>query len=224
MQSIARVLYRYASAILISLALPAYASAQVAPAGKASTSQVALSAIQIENFGKVDAAYYRGAQPKGKDYADLAAIGVRTVIDLTKDGDAAEAGMAQRAGMKFYRIPMTTREAPTADTVARFLQIVNDPANQPVYVHCQGGRHRTGVMTAVYRMTEDGWTADQAFAEMKRYKFGADFLHPEFKRFVYGYRPALAVADASHGGTVNHGATKATPASGTSDAKDAIRR
>ncbi len=40
----------------MSLPLPAYAAGQVAPAGKASTSQVALSAIQIENFGKVDAA------------------------------------------------------------------------------------------------------------------------------------------------------------------------
>jgi len=39
-------------------------------------------------------------------------------------------------------------------------------------------------MTAVYRMTQDGWTPEQAFKEMKLYKFGADFLHPEFKRFV----------------------------------------
>jgi protein tyrosine/serine phosphatase len=56
-----------------------------------------------------------------------------------------------------------------------------------VYVHCVGGRHRTGVMTAVYRMIQDRWTADQAFQEMERYKFGADFLHPEFKKFVYGF-------------------------------------
>jgi len=56
-----------------------------------------------------------------------------------------------------------------------------------VYVHCAGGRHRTGVMTAAYRMTHDGWTADQAFKEMKQYGFGADFLHPEFKQFVYAY-------------------------------------
>jgi protein tyrosine/serine phosphatase len=146
------------------------------------------------------------------------------VIDLTKDGDAAEAGMAQQAGMKFYRIPMTTRETPSADTVARFLQMVNDPANQPVYVHCQGGRHRTGVMTAVYRMTKDRWTADQAFAEMKRYKFGADFLHPEFKQFVYSYRPAVAVADALRAGTATTGSTKATAAAGAGDAKDASRR
>jgi protein tyrosine/serine phosphatase len=55
-------------------------------------------------------------------------------------------------------------------------------------VHCVGGRHRTGVMTAAYRMTHDGWTPDRAFAEMKQYKFGADFLHPELKAFVFSYR------------------------------------
>ena len=102
--------------------------------------------------------------------------------------------MAERSGMKYVQIPMTTRQAPTSAQLAEFLAIVNDPANQPVYVHCVGGRHRTGVMTAAYRMTQDGWNGEQAFAEMKQYKFGADFLHPEFKAFVYGYRPVLAHA------------------------------
>jgi len=99
--------------------------------------------------------------------------------------------------MKFNRIPMTTRVVPTAEQVTSFLALVNDPANQPVYVHCAGGRHRTGVMTAIYRMTQDQWTSDKAFKEMKKYKFGADFLHPEFKRFVFAFHaepvPAPAV-------------------------------
>jgi hypothetical protein len=53
-------------------------------------------------------------------------------------------------------------------------------------------------------MENDGWSADRAFAEMKRYKFGMDVLHPEFKQFVYAYQPAgtldrrVAVA-ARHG-------------------------
>jgi len=158
------------------------------------------TSIGIDNFGQVNSHYYRGAQPKGGAYANLATLGVKTVIDLTKDGDAREASLVKAAGMTFYRIPMTTHEPPSKDKVAQFLEIVNDPANQPVYVHCQGGRHRTGVMTAVYRMTNDRWTADQAFAEMKKYRYGADFLHPEFKQFVYGYRPevrALEVAAVS---------------------------
>src|SRR5258708_39537466 len=94
-------------------------------------------------------------------------------------------------------MPMTTHEPPTGARLAEFLSIIDDPAKQPVYVHCVGGRHRTGVMTAVYRMTHDGWTADQAFKEMKQYNFGADFLHAEFKNFVYGYRPQASGLVAS---------------------------
>jgi protein tyrosine/serine phosphatase len=146
----------------------------------------------IDNFGTVNERYYRGAQPEGRAYTDLAAAGVKLVIDLQEDGDRSEPALVERAGMKYVRIPMNTRIAPTSEQVTTFLQLVNDPANQPVYVHCAGGRHRTGVMTAVYRMTLEGWTADRAFKEMKQYRFGADFLHPEFKRYVYAYRPAPA--------------------------------
>ena len=148
-----------------------------------------LSDIRIDNFGQLNTSYYRGAQPYAHDYTDLAELGVKTVIDLQADGLANEPDLVQATGMKFYRIPMTTRVPPTPEQRALFLRLVTDPANQPVYVHCAGGRHRTGVMTAVYRMEQDGWTADRAFQEMKRYRFGADFLHPEFKRFVYEYEP-----------------------------------
>jgi hypothetical protein len=49
-------------------------------------------------------------------------------------------------------------------------------------------------MTAVYRMTKDGLTGEQAFKEMKQYKYGPDFLHPEFKKFVQKYQPKAATA------------------------------
>jgi tyrosine-protein phosphatase SIW14 len=164
------------------------------------------SRIRIDNFGQVDARFYRGAQPRGGDYADLAALGVKTVIDLQADGhNYDEAQLVEAVGMTFYRIPMTGHVPPTPDQIATFLDIVNDPAQQPVYIHCKVGRHRTGVMTAIYRMEKDGWTADQAFREMKEYEFGWDFLHPEFKRFVFSYRPedatvpleAVATSEAS---------------------------
>lgn len=146
-------------------------------------------AIAIENFGRVTELYYRGAQPSDRDYRALAAFGIRTVIDLQADGLSSEPARVAAAGMQFYRIPMTTHVPPTPAQLALFLSLVNDPANQPVYVHCAGGRHRTGVMTAIHRIADLRWSADQAFREMKEYKFGPDFLHPEFKRFVYTYRP-----------------------------------
>ena len=181
------MLRAYAAAVVFSLA-----SVSSFAAGASAS---ALANIRIDNFGQVSDSYFRGAQPVGDDYASLAAIGVKTVIDLTdEDASADEPRLVTGLGMKSLRIPMSTRETPSAEKIGEFLQIVNDPANQPVYVHCVGGRHRTGVMTAVFRMTHDGWTADQAFAEMKKYKFGADFLHPEFKKFVYAFNPAAKPA------------------------------
>src|SRR5262245_34315032 len=115
------------------------------------------AAIQIDNFGQIDAHYYRGAQPKGEDFKALSALGVKMIIDLASEGDAREEANSRAAGMSFVRIPMTTHQVPSPAVIAQFLSIVNNPANQPVYVHCIGGKHRTGVMTAIYRMTVDNW-------------------------------------------------------------------
>lgn len=177
-----RVPRRYVLALALGLGLASSAAAQTGQAVKPTR-------IRIKNFGEVNAHYYRGAQPDRQGFADLDALGIATVIDLAAEGDPGEQAIVESLGMKFHRIPMTTRDVPTPLQLAEFLKLINDPANQPVYVHCMGGRHRTGVMTAAYRMNEEGWTADRAFAEMKRYQFGADFLHPEFKTFVFGYHP-----------------------------------
>jgi uncharacterized protein (TIGR01244 family) len=153
--------------------------------------------IGIDNFARVNDTYYRGAQPIGRDYADLAALGIRTVINLTSDEDDSfdERQSVEAQGMRYLHIPMSTRRPPTGKELETFFAVVNASESQPVYVHCVGGRHRTGVMTAVYRMTRDGLSGEQAFKEMKQYKYGPDFLHPEFKKFVHDYqvaRPAVA--------------------------------
>jgi protein tyrosine/serine phosphatase len=180
--------HRSVAALLIAVAL-------TTPAAAATSASTALANIRIDNFGKISDSYYRGAQPDARDYTDLAALGIRTVIDLTRDGRSDEPGQVERAGMKFYRIPMTTSDRPADAAITQFLALVNNPANQPVYVHCQGGRHRTGVMTAVFRMTQDGWTADHAYAEMKQFNFEGFPGHPTLKNFVFDY---YGQVDRSH--------------------------
>jgi len=177
-------------ALLVALILAITAHAEAAPSAR-------LANIRIENFGQINKTYYRGAQPRPEDFTDLAALGVKTVIDLTSyDSEVGEEAMVADAGMKFYRIPMTTIDRPSDKVVAKFLNLVNDPANQPVFVHCRGGRHRTGAMTAVYRMTHDRWDADQAYAEMQQYGFEQGFPpHPELKEFVYAYYDELNGTD-----------------------------
>src|SRR5262249_60602340 len=81
---------------------------------------------------------------------------------------------------------------PSDGAVRQFMQLVNDPANQPVFIHCHGGRHRTGAMTAVYRMNNYGWNANQAYNEMKQYEFDSGIGHGALKDYVYSYYSVLA--------------------------------
>ena len=192
-----RLVSTFTLAAIVTL-LPSLPTTVQASEGPPSTRVADVSNIKIGNFGQVNANYYRGEQPEDGDYAALAALGIRTVIDLQADGgNDHEAQLVEAAGMTFHRIPMTTRVAPTLEQIARFMTIVTNPAHQPVYVHCAAGKHRTGVMTAVYRMEHDGWTADQAYQEMKRYRFGSSIWHPEFKDFVYHYQPLRMYGSSS---------------------------
>ena len=189
----------HACGVALALVL-AFASDLNAGSDKAA----ALAAIRIDNFGQVSDKFYRGAQPDRRDYRALAVLGVRLVIDLQRDFEPTEQRLVEAAGMKFHRIPMTTSDRPSDEAVTSFLKLVNDPANQPVYVHCKGGRHRTGVMTAAYRMTNDGWTADRAYEEMKDYNFKVPlnflFGHDELKDFVFDYYEKLQTAAAASPG------------------------
>jgi len=64
-----------------------------------STRVADVSSIKIGNFGQVNASYCRGAQPEDGDYAALAALGIRTVIDLQPDrGNDHEAQLVEAAG------------------------------------------------------------------------------------------------------------------------------
>ena len=142
---------------------------------------------KIKNFGSINETFYRGAQPKEQDYADLAAMGIKTVIDLQRGGHEESNLSSKPQGMKFYRIPMSDTRSPTSDQAELFLKLVNDPANHPVFVHCAGGRHRTGAMSAIYRITRDGWSADQAYLEMKHYDFEYGMGHGSLKRYVFDF-------------------------------------
>ena len=143
--------------------------------------------IKIKNFGQMTEQFYRGAQPKEEDYQSLAALGIKTVIDLQDDPKSYEKSAVEAAGMRYVNIPMVAKAYPTPEQVAAFLKLVDDPETGKFYVHCAGGRHRTGVMGAVYRFTHDNWNYDQVYAEMKEYDFYTRWGHGSMKKFVQDY-------------------------------------
>jgi len=59
--------------------------------------------------------------------------------------------------------------APSDDQVARVMAVIENPDNQPVFIHCKRGSDRTGTIAAVYRISHENWTSERAIAEAKRY-------------------------------------------------------
>ncbi len=76
-------------------------------------------------------------------------------------------------------------------TLAKYFEILDDPANYPILLHCKAGLHRTGVLAAVYRMEYQGWTRQEAMNEMKSHGFGpaATSANLYVQQYVLGYQP-----------------------------------
>ena len=143
--------------------------------------------VSIKNFGQMDDRFYRGAQPKEKEFKELAQLGIRTIIDLREDPESYEKPMVESLGMTYVHIPMVAKKYPTPEALDLFLKTVNDPNTGKFYVHCAGGRHRTGVIGAVYRFRFYNWDFEQVYKEMKQYDFYTRWGHGAFKDFVEDY-------------------------------------
>ena len=117
----------------------------------------------LPNLHLVAPGIYRGAQPTAAGMRELEKLGIKLVINLRAfhdDEDEVEGTALRRAGIRFK-----TWHAEDEDVV-RFLKLVTDPANQPVFYHCQHGADRTGTMSAIYRMVVQGWGCEAAIREM----------------------------------------------------------
>jgi protein tyrosine/serine phosphatase len=145
------------------------------------------NSVTIKNFGQLDERFFRGGQPKDEEYKELAALGIKTVIDLRNDPKDYAKTSAEALGMRYINIPMSYKQYPAVAKIEEFLKLVDDPATGKFYVHCAGGRHRTGVMGAVYRFNHYGWDYDRTYAEMKKFDFYTRWGHGDLKKFVQDY-------------------------------------
>ena len=143
--------------------------------------------VTIKNFGQMDDRFFRGGQPKEDEYQELAALGIKTIIDLQAEPEAFAKQKVEALGMRYVNIPMIAKKYPEAAHVEQFMKLVDDPSTGKFFVHCGGGRHRTGVMGAVYRFTHYHWNYDQVYSEMKKYDFYTRWGHGDFKKFVQDY-------------------------------------
>lgn len=124
----------------------------------------------VPKLGEVSPTLYRGAQPTRQGFRKLAEMGISIVVDLRERGRKGERQQVTKLGMRFVSIPWNCFHPEDTD-IARFLKLLRDSRGKKVFVHCQTGDDRTGMMIAAYRMAEEGWTAEEAKKEMEAYGF-----------------------------------------------------
>jgi tyrosine-protein phosphatase SIW14 len=124
--------------------------------------------LAIKNFRTVTPWLYRGSQPTFKQFEDLKAAGIKTIVCLRWNSITLhqERAMAAKLGFSLFCLPLSYWVLPTRQEIDRFFSVIDDTKNHPVFVHCLHGSDRTGMLIAMYRIARENWTADQAYREM----------------------------------------------------------
>jgi protein tyrosine/serine phosphatase len=184
-------------------------------------SQPADPLLGLPNFGRVTDMLYRGAQPASPGFSALQAMGVGIVVNFRNEpGEIAhERREVESRGIKYVSIPWSGYDEPSNAQVVQFLDLVRANPELKIFVHCQRGADRTGVMIAAYRIAVEHKTVAEAVSEMHQFHY-AQFWLPHLQRYVYSIPKLLqddprftayaAVANAAAG------AAAAAPASGSS--------
>jgi protein tyrosine/serine phosphatase len=176
------------------------ATCAVAPAGAQVTVQTGRSASAatatraaatpaprpgLPRFGTITTHLYRGGQPDDRGFAELKSMGIDVVVNLRHEENeiGRERALVEGLGLRYVSIPWRGKQEPNLAQMAEFLNLLRGNPDKRVFVHCERGSERTGVMIASYRMSAERWTPAEALAEMEAFGFrGLGFGH--LKRFV----------------------------------------
>ena len=150
-------------------ALPTVAIALILLSATASA-QDTTSYAELPRLKQVNERLYRGAQPRDGGLSRLRDLGINTVINLrgASARTRAQEAEARALGLNYFNVALPNWGRPQDARVRRILEIVAAPENGRVFIHCRSGVDRTGMIVAIYRMTHDGWSANDALAEADR--------------------------------------------------------
>lgn len=143
--------------------------------------------VSLPMFRRLSDGYMRGSEPARGGLSVLSRIGVKTILDLRSDYDYTDEikVAAERLGFIYRRLPLSVWNPPTDKEANEFVQLVTNKAEGPYFVFCTDGIHRTGEMSAIYRIVQDKWSIEQALAEMDETGFTPYYYN--LRNYVWTY-------------------------------------
>lgn len=142
-----------------------------------------------ENFAPVINNIYRSSFPNSNNFSFLKRLKLKSILCLIpEDYPEIHRQFVEEEGIKLFQLGLSGNKEPfvviSHDLVTEALKIVLDPANQPILIHCNRGKHRTGCLVGVLRRLQK-WSLTIIFDEYR--KFAAPKERPMDQQFIELY-------------------------------------
>ena len=135
----------------------------------------------VPNLHRITPMLYRSEQPTALGMQNLEKLGVRTVINLRAFNDDEEE--VRGTNLRTERTKILTWRVDDKHVI-EVMNMLKKTENGPFLIHCQHGADRTGLMSAMYRMLEQNWSAEDALAELTDGGYGYHSMWRNIKRYV----------------------------------------
>src|SRR5262245_30816486 len=122
----------------------------------------------ITNFSRVQTTIACAGATTPEAVAEVKKMGFASIVNLRQASEAganvdAEESAAKAAGIKYISLPINTA-SPDPAMVDRFLSVIVEPANQPVFLHCASA-NRAAALWMIKRIVVDKWDDGKATEE-----------------------------------------------------------
>lgn len=190
------------------------ATTVAAPVGYYRSSYVQMKRLRVVTDGKL---YRCGQLPADGFREAFRRYGIKCVVNLQEEAKdphiprtwvdswmgekhVLESELCRRSGVKYVTLDGGILDSPNQAPGTRpvvideFLELLDDPTNYPILIHCKAGLHRTGLFTAIYRMEKEQRTKAEAVRELRANgfgTFGATDGNAYLVRFIDQFEPGL---------------------------------
>lgn len=128
-----------------------------------------------ENFSFVISRIFRSSFPVQENFEFLETLKLKSIICLIPDEYPEEnVDFLQKNGIQFFQVGLSGNKEPFVkikpSLIVEALKIVLNPQNQPILIHCNRGKHRTGCLVGCLRKLQK-WSLSMIFDEYRKFAY-----------------------------------------------------